>query len=166
MLQKNLFHHPIQAGLDDGNWATLVARFAPDGTAPLTRYGITLFELTNHLVDSHHMTHLISAIARRSESKRPRGRRCGWLCWPSAAAVDGMQASARAAARSLGLGRYLLDLGDGGRMAADACLTFIYPFALLPGLPALPATVIASMLDAMITYPKAVPYAFSRPVRI
>ena len=67
-----------------------------------------------------------------------------------------MQASARAAARSLGLGRYLLDLGDGGRMAADACLTFIYPFALLPGLPALPAAVIASMRDAVIAYAKAV----------
>jgi hypothetical protein len=140
MLQENSSHNLIQAGLDDGNWATLVARFAPGGTARLTRCGITLFKFANHLVDSHHMTHLISAIARRSEWKRSRGRGCGWLCWPSAAAVDGMQASATAtaAAPSLGLGRYVLDLGDEGRMAADACLTLIYPFAFLPGLPALP----------------------------
>jgi hypothetical protein len=138
MLQESLFRNLVQAGLNDGNWATLVARFAPAGTARFTRCGITLFELANHLVDGHHMTHLISAIARRSEWKRSRGRGCGWLCWPSAAAVDGMQASARAAAPSLGLGRYVLDLGDEGRMAADACLTLIYPFAFLPGLPALP----------------------------
>ncbi len=45
-----------------------------------------------------------------------------------------MAASVGAAARSLGLGRYVLDLGGGGQMAADACLTLIYPFALLPWL--------------------------------
>lgn len=156
MLRESLFHNLVQAGLNDGNWATLPARFAPGGTARLTRCGITLFELANHLVDGHHMTHPISAIARRSEWKRSRGRRCGWLRWPSAAAVDGVQASARAAAPSLGRGRYVLGLGDGGRMAADACLTLIYPFAFLPGLPALPAAAIASTRGIVITYAKAV----------
>lgn len=134
MLQECLFHNSIQPGLDDSNRATLVARLAPGGTARLTRCGITLFELANHLVHSHHMTHLISAIARRSERKRSKGRRCDRLCWPSNAAADCMAASVGAAARSLGLGRYVLDLGGGGQMAADACLTLIYPFALLPWL--------------------------------
>jgi hypothetical protein len=151
-----IIQNPIQADLHDGNWATFVARFAPDGTAGLTRCGITLFELANHLVDSHHMTHLISVIARRSEWKRSRGRRCGRLCWPSAAAVDGIQASTRAAARRLGLGRYVPDLSDAGPMAADVCLTLIYPFAWLPGLPVLPAAAIASTRNGEITYAKAV----------
>ena len=59
MLQTNSFHNFIEAGLDDGNRATLVAPFAPDGAARLTRCGITFFELANHLIDSHHMTHPI-----------------------------------------------------------------------------------------------------------
>jgi hypothetical protein len=67
-----------------------------------------------------------------------------------------MQASARAAAPSLGLGRYVLDLGDEGRMAADACRTLIYPFAFLPGLPASPRAAIASTRGGVITYAKAV----------
>jgi len=55
----------------------------------------------------------------------------------------------------LGLCRHLLDLGDGGRMAANACRTLIYPFTLLPGLPALPAAAIASTCVAVIAYAKA-----------
>ena len=155
-LLKNLFHNFVEAGLDDGNWATLVALFAPDGTARLTRCGITPFKLANHLVDSHHMTHLISATARRPEWKRSRVPRCGWPCGLSAAAVDEMQASVRAATWILGLCRHLPDVGDGGRIAADACRTFIYPFALSLGLPALPAAAVARPRVAVITYAKAV----------
>jgi hypothetical protein len=111
---EELISHFIQAGLDDGNRATRTALLAPDGTARLTRRGITLFELANQLVENRHMTYLTSAITRRSAWKRSKGRRCGQLCWPSAAAVDGMRGSVRAAARSPRLCRHLLDLGDGG----------------------------------------------------